>query len=180
MRNLPLNRWLVESLKDVLCTDGEENQLDISTYRGLLTTWLQDHAKDVNILNNHNTDADADAEGDAGADTSCDEVTDIFASPKPDLSEQETKTPVNVVTPTRSSNTLCDLASDQTAAYAHNATPLFVPTPVNRTQDSFAWCGNLRDPGDGGEMGRTPPRRQLLYEDRLRQCIEGQLASGNR
>ncbi|XP_063588781.1 uncharacterized protein LOC134765921 [Penaeus indicus] len=174
-------RWLVESLKDALCTDGEENQLDISTYRGLLTTWLQDHARDVNILNNHNTDADAegDAEGDADADTSCDEVTDIFASPKPNLSEQETQTPVNVVTPTRPSNTPRDLTTNPTAAYALNATPLFVPTPVNRTQDSFAWCGTLRDLGDGGEMGRTPPRRQLLYEDRLRQCIEGQFSSGN-
>ncbi|XP_045105671.1 uncharacterized protein LOC123501150 isoform X2 [Portunus trituberculatus] len=37
-------RWLVDSLKDTLCGSGEEEQLDLTTFRQLLLTWLHLHA----------------------------------------------------------------------------------------------------------------------------------------
>ncbi|KAG0710259.1 Paternally-expressed 3 protein [Chionoecetes opilio] len=40
-------RWLVRALRDSLCTNGEEAELDLPTFRHLLSSWLQLHATHI-------------------------------------------------------------------------------------------------------------------------------------
>lgn len=153
------DRWLLESLRDALCLDGDDNQLDISTYRGLLISWFQRHTTDVS-LSWHNPKLGQ-----------CDEANVTVAS-ETGLSYCDTNPPVSSVTPVRG------------PPFAHTSqTPVQMPTPIqpsplNRTQDSFAWCGAGDTSGHG--LGDTPWPRPSVNENRFRRCLEGHFAASNR
>lgn len=123
-----LTRWLLESLRDTVCVDGEDQLLDLVRYRQLLTSWLHEYAQDVTFLD------------------TCASVSD-HRHPGPTTTSHPTSNSFCQVSETMMSP-ICaqgDISHDSpfcTPASEHR------PSNAHRNQESFGWNGSGDDPGD--------------------------------
>ncbi|XP_069157190.1 uncharacterized protein [Procambarus clarkii] len=143
-------RWLMDTLREAVCSEGDDNELDLATFREILTGWLHDHATYLNLPLPHNTSGTQPQQMDAS----------LPLEPREDNLDTN-----GGVTPIRSQG------------LGH--TPSHTATPSGysaQTPDSYGRFDDTGTPEDS--IDPTPPRRK--FGSNIKRCLERHFATSNR